>query len=149
MIGWELSKMRWMFFDRPAVQRAVDKATRQVLSRFGAFVRTRARSSIRRAKGTSRPGRPPYAHTGLIKQILFGYEPERKSVVIGPIRLNQKTGDALPALEYGGRSRVETGVRRRRRLERTVTIRPRPFMGPAFIEEQKQLPALWAGSIKH
>ena len=148
MIGFELNKAKGMFFDRPAVQGAVDRATRHVLSRFGAFVRTRSRSSIRRAKGTSRPGRPPHAHTGLVKKILFGYDPERQSVVIGPMRLNQKTGDALPALEYGGRSRVEMGSRRRRRLERNVTIRPRPFMGPALVEEQKKLPALWAGSVK-
>ena len=34
-----------MFFDRKAVTGAVGRATRKVFSRFGAFVRTAARSS--------------------------------------------------------------------------------------------------------
>jgi hypothetical protein len=50
------------FFDRAKVKNAVDAGTRRVLSRFGAFVRTRARTSIRKRKGTSPPGGPPHAH---------------------------------------------------------------------------------------
>jgi hypothetical protein len=42
------------FFDRAKVKNAVDAGTRRVLSRFGAFVRTRARTSIRKRKGTHR-----------------------------------------------------------------------------------------------
>lgn len=72
------------FFDRPAVQRAMTAAARRNLSRFGAFVMTRARTSIRYAPrvyvatgqivrgrprrgaatvdDTSAPGQIPYAH---------------------------------------------------------------------------------------
>jgi hypothetical protein len=43
------------FFDRKAVINAVDKAELRVLKKFGAFVRRRSRSSIR--KKTNDPGR--------------------------------------------------------------------------------------------
>lgn len=53
------------FFDRKAVLAAVDKATLRVLSKFGAFVRRRAKSSIRKRKKASPPGQPPSSHSGL------------------------------------------------------------------------------------
>ena len=43
MIGFEIKRM---FFDRQAVISKVDAATRRVLSKFGAFVRRSAKSSI-------------------------------------------------------------------------------------------------------
>ena len=137
-----------MFFDRAAVLSAAGKATRKVFSKFGAFVRTGARHSLRRRKGISDPGEPPSSHTGLLKKfILFGYERQRRSVVIGPMRLNQKVGDAPEALEYGGVATVVEGSRRNRR-KRRITIAARPFMGPAFEREQPKLPAMWADSVK-
>jgi len=79
-----------MFFDRKAVTGAVGRATRKVFSRFGAFVRTAARSSIRRRKRVSAPGEPPSSHTGLLKRLIFfGYDRQRRSVVIGPQRLSR------------------------------------------------------------
>src|SRR5690606_28852572 len=101
MIGFEITRL---FFDRKAVTSRVDRATRRVLSRFGAFVRRTARSSIRKRKRTSEPGKPPSSHTGMLKKfIFFGYDPRRDSVVIGPVRLSQKgRGEAPSLLEYGG-----------------------------------------------
>ncbi len=137
-----------MFFDRKAVTSRVDRATRKVLSRFGAFVRTGARHSIRKRKATSAPGEPPSSHTGLLRKfIFFGYDRDRRSVVIGPQRLNQKVGDAPHALEYGGTSTVVEGLRSRRK-KRRIKVAARPFMGPAFEREQPKLPAMWAKSIK-
>ena len=137
-----------MFFDKAPVLRAADKATRRVLSRFGAYVRTTARHSIRKRKAASRPGRPPSSHTGLLRRfIYFGYDRGRKSVVIGPQRLNQKVGDAPAALEHGGVSTIVEGLRHRRR-KRRVRIIARPFMGPAFEKEKPKLPSMWANSIK-
>jgi len=133
-----------LFFDTKAVRSKVDAATRRVLSRFGAFVRRAARSSIRKRKKVSSPGHPPSSHTGLLKRFIwFGYEPGRRSVVIGPARLMQNgRGDAPRLLEYGGTTMLERrGKRRRARVE------PRPYMGPAFEKEQKQLPALWRDSV--
>ena len=141
-IGMDIKKM---FFDRKAVIGKVDKATRKVLSRFGAFVRTTARSSIRKRKKIAPPGSPPSSHTGLLKKfIFFGYEPARNSVVIGPVRLSRKPGDAPHALEHGGKSTVVGGNRKKRR----VKIAARPFMGPAMAKEKPKLPAMWRGSVR-
>ena len=137
-----------MFFDKAPVLRAADKATRRVLSRFGAYVRTTARHSIRKRKAASRPGRPPSSHTGLLRRfIYFGYDRGRKSVVIGPQRLNQKVGDAPAALEHGGVSTIVEGLRHRRR-KRRVRITARPFMGPSFEKEKPKLPSMWANSVR-
>lgn len=127
------------FFDRKAVLDKVPAALRRALSRLGAFVRTRARSSLRYGKGTARPGRPPVAHrsagytrqstsrkTGQVKSqpssplrelIYFGYDPASESVVVGPVLGGSATG-APERLEHG------TGVR------------PHPFMGPALDAEK-------------
>jgi len=145
MIGF-LTKQT--FFDRKAVRSAVDRTTRRVLSRFGAFVRRAAKSSIRKRKRVSAPGEPPSSHTGLLKKfIFFGYDRPRRSVVIGPQRLNQKIGDAPAALEHGGTSTVIEGLRGKRK-KRHVKIKARPYMGPAFEQEKPKLAAMWAGSIR-
>jgi len=138
-------RLKNLFFDSKAVRDRTDRATRRVLSRFGAFVRRSARSSIRRRKRTSQPGSPPSSHTGLLKRfIFFGYDPRKESVVIGPVRLTQKgRGEAPNLLEYGGTTKVEHRGKRKR-----AKVRPRPFMGPAFEKEQPKLPAMWKGSIK-
>lgn len=131
------------FFDRGPVLRAVDAASRGVLSRFGAFVRTRARSSIRKRKRTSQPGSPPSSHTGLLKQFLFFvYDDAARSVLIGPARLN-KPGLAPATLEFGGEAVISD-----RRGDRKVRIAPRPFMRPALDAELPSLPAMWRDSVR-
>jgi len=137
-----------MFFDRDKVRKRTDAGTRRVLSRFGAYVRTTAKHSIRKRKRISDPGEPPSSHTGLLRRfIFFGYDRDRRSVVIGPMRLNQKVGDAPAALEYGGTSTMVEGLRRRRR-KRRIRIAARPYMGPAFEQEKPKLPAMWRDSVK-
>jgi hypothetical protein len=132
-----------MFFDRQVVTSAADRAERRVLSRFGAFVRRGARSSIRKRKRPSEPGMPPSSHTGRLKRnIFFLYERQRGSVVIGPVLLSGST-DAPRILEHGG-----TTVLRRRKKRVRVTYQPRPFMGPAFEREKPKLPAMWRDSIR-
>jgi len=163
-----------MFFDRKAVLGAVDRATRKVLSRFGAFVRTTARHSIRRRKAVSQPGQPPTNRTGTLKRFIwFAYEPAKRSVIIGPAKTNQVffDGDGRPVkgtvpevLEDGGSIFVRevfkwgawrrADLRSRRRLAglptrlRKVNIAARPYMGPAFAKEKPKLPSLWADSVK-
>jgi len=138
MFGFEITKL---FFDKKAVTSRTDRATRRVLSRFGAFVRRTARQSIRKRKKPAPPGKPPSSHIGLLKKfIFFGYDPRKESVVIGPVRLSQKgRGEAPALLEHGGTSKV--GRKR-------VRYRPRPFMVPAFEKEQPKLPAMWRDSVK-
>ena len=142
MIGFEIKKL---FFDRQAVTRRMEPAKRKVLSKFGAFVRRTAKGSIRRRKKPAPPESPPSSHTGLLKKfIFFGYDPGRGSVVIGPVRLDQRgRGEAPSLLEYGG---ATTLMRRGKR--RQTTYRARPYMGPAFEKEQPKLPAMWRDSVK-
>ena len=130
-----------MFFDRAKVKKKVDARTRKVLSKFGAFVRQTSRESIRKRKGTSKPGRPPFSHTGVLKKFLFfGYDADRRSVVIGPVIAPGKAGKAPPVLEHGGKVSLPTGNQ--------ADIAPRPFMAPAFEKEKATLPLLWKDSIK-
>ena len=141
MIGM---KFKRMFFTSKAVLSATDRATRRVLSKFGAYVRRTAKSSIRKRKAISAPGKPPSSHTGLLKRfILFGYDPAKRSVVIGPLRLTRGgRGDAPRALEEGGTSRM---VRRGRK--KRLKIKARPFMGPAMEKEKPKLPQMWRDSV--
>lgn len=143
MIGMKLKQATSQFFDRKTVVSAMDRAKRKVLSRFGAFVRRRARSSIRKRKKVSEPGTPPTNRTGLLRNnIFFVYDRPRDSVVIGPILLN-RGGEAPELLEHGGQ------VTRRVRGKRVrMTYRPRPFMGPAMEKETPQLPRLWRDSLR-
>ncbi len=138
-------KVTHLFFDSPKVIRSVDKSTRRVLSRFGAFVRRTAKQSIRKRKKPSPPGRPPSSHTGLLKRFIFlGYDRQKDSVVIGPTQLTDNNrGNAPSLLEYGGRTTLKANNNRKR-----IKIRSRPFMGPAFEKEQSNLPSLWKNSVK-
>ncbi|HXG09474.1 MAG TPA: hypothetical protein VNK04_06765 [Gemmataceae bacterium] len=143
MFGMTFQAAKGSFFDREKVKRSVDAGTRRVLSKFGAFVRQRARTSIRKRKGTSPPGSPPYSHVGLLRKfILFAYDPQRKSVVIGPT-LTKEGSQAPRLLEYGGDAVIED-----RGKKRHARYRPRPFMQPAFEAEKPKLPALWRDSVR-
>jgi len=152
-------KMKSCFFDRASVKYRVDRRSRQVLAKFGAFVRRTAKQSIRKRKRSSMPYRPPSSHTGLLRRFIwFAYDRQRQSVVIGPVRLSERNRGAAPeALEYGGTARVEhrdRGNKRRfqtalrKQTTTTTRIQPRPFMNPAFEQEKKRLPSLWRDSIR-
>lgn len=91
----------------------------------------------------SRPGKPPLSHTGLLKDnILYGYDPKR-SVVIGPVKLNAKGEDVPRVLEYGGQTTVVQKKKKKR-----VKIKARPYMQPAFEKGQEELPRFWRESVK-
>lgn len=136
-----------LFFDRPAVARAVDRAKRGVLSRAGAFIRQRARTSIRSRKGSASPGSPPHSHEGSLRRlILFGYDARSDSVVVGPVGFR---GSVAPrALEFGGRTTVAPRRRGAREARRTIRIAARPYMQPALEKERPRLPALWRDSVR-
>lgn len=147
MIGMRFASFQGEFFNTHKVVGAVDRATRGVLSRFGAYVRTRARTSIRKRKKASQPGQPPSSHRGLLRSgIFFGYEMGPRSVVIGPARLSGMSAEIPPALEYGGTTKRRGKSRGKGR--KRARIAARPFMTPAFQAEQPQLPALWRNSVK-
>lgn len=119
------------FFDRARVQSAVDAGTRKVLSRFGAYVRTRARSSLRKRTAASAPGTPPSVHSGEIKKFLyFVFEPASKGVVIGPAGFGRARpgGKTVPELHEEGGAAVEAA--------RAVFLIRRP--GGAYVRSPTQ-----------
>lgn len=121
-----LRELKAGFFDTEKVARQIDAATRRALSKFGAFVRQRAKTSIRKRKAVSQPGEPPSSHAGdLRNKILFAYDADRKGVVIGPVKFRK--GEAPRLLERGG------AVTRTNKKGETRTLRYRgnPFMKPA------------------
>lgn len=156
-----LAKVTSLFFDRKTVIDYLDKRTRTVFARFGAYVRKAAQWSIRpapkdkwssidgrnvRMLRTSRPGDPPYSRTGLLKRfIYYSLDPSVKSVVIGPVRLSKGTISVPSVLEYGGISEAYDPIERK---FRKVHIAPRPYMHPAFEKGKQQLGRLWRESIR-
>lgn len=122
-----------VFFDSEIVKRAMDSARRRALSKFGAYVRTRTKSSIRKRKRISYPGEPPSSHTGRLKKsIFFNYDQKNESVVVGPLRYGK---NAASTLEHGGTSDGKL-------------YRARPYMIPAFDKELPNAPKLFKDSIK-
>lgn len=154
------------FLDRAEVKDAVDRGTRVALSKFGAFVRRRSRSSIRKRKAISQPGQPPTNREGSLRRLIFfAFDPEAKSVVIGPVPFKQGKAPAL--LEYGGtvpgngrvifitrepgrdnRGQFVTRGRQRLVLNGDLVYRPRPFMQPAYEAELPKAPDLFKDRIR-
>jgi hypothetical protein len=141
-------RIKDMFFDRHVVMAAVDNAKRKVLSKAGAFIRTAAKTSIRKRRGSAPPGAAPHSHEGSLRRlILFGYDKPNDSVVVGPVGFKKSDPPAPNVLEHGG----DTVVLRRRGGKLTsqkVRIAPRPYMAPALEKERPNLPLLWRNSIK-
>ena len=169
-------------FDVAKVMDRVDEGTRRALFQAGGFVRQTARRSIRNATGkraVSQPGEPPVGHTGHLRGtdgayggIAFEVNPYLKSVVIGPVKLNQVfyQGDGKPAagtvpqvLEFGGRIGIREVLKygrwqrndlRKKTKEanlpsriRWVQISARPYMGPALAKTRPRFPELWRNSV--
>ncbi|TXH48571.1 MAG: hypothetical protein E6Q97_24500 [Desulfurellales bacterium] len=175
MITLDLRNARAGFFDSEKVVRLVDKANRKNLSKAGAFVRQTARNSIRRRKGSSKPGQAPTNITGTLKRFLFfAYDTGTKTTVVGPAATNQVffngagqpvRGTVPQVLERGGSIQLlevqwsdgvwrRADLRSRRRIAekpqrmRTVRIEARPYMGPAYTANEKKIALLWKDSVK-
>ncbi len=159
------------FFDRSAVMNSVDRARLKGLSKFGAFVRTTARSSMRKRRKVSLPGQPPSVHEGSVKRLLyFSYDSNSRSTVVGPVmfqgkgRRIQPVGQTVPqTLEDGGTIRVQevqlsgglwVGASEkllaasRARRTRIATIKPRPFMKPALAKVAPKFPEFFKDTVK-
>lgn len=157
-LGLSFEASKRYFFDRAKVLAAADAAVLRGLSRLGAFVRRRARTSLRRRKKASAPGSPPSVHSkdnfATLKNILFAYDPARRSVVVGPVRLNGSKGSpTVPELhEFGGTLQVAEaqlsggrwvraglarrfGDKSRPTRVRAATYPARPTMRPALAAE--------------
>jgi hypothetical protein len=132
-----------LFFTSRGVRDSLDKGTRRALSKFGAFTRRTAKSSLKYKIGPAPAGQPPHVHRSagytvkkkskgvtklqpaspLRELLFFSYDPVNKSVVIGPALGGSRSG-APRTQEEGGTARTPDG--------RSVTIAARPFMKPAF-----------------
>lgn len=106
-----------MFFDRTAVENAIGRYERKVLSGTGSFGRRVMRNSIRKApkqrRGRTRvriAGKPPRYHvhrnTGL-RLILFEYNPNVGSVVIGPLKFRRFRRSGAESFSRGRRTRIQ------------------------------------------
>lgn len=138
------------FFDAAAVSKEADKASRKMLSKFGAFARRRMKSSLKYKSGKSAPGSPPNVHrtkgftkakrnrkTGattkqavspLRELIYFALDPATDSVVVGPVKFGGAGGVAPGLLEKGGTGSFRDS--RSGEVKRGVYA-PRPFVKPA------------------
>jgi len=145
------------YLDSTAVLLASDRTLKRLLGLFGARVRLRARQSIRREDTVADPGDPPHSHgDDLLKEgIRYDVDMIGRRVIIGPIRLPGKIGDAPLSLEAGGESEAYqwfwqgsgAGRQRQKKLVRTV-VRAHAFMVPALNRELEGLDKLWARSIR-
>lgn len=119
---------RVLWFDAGRILDQQRRNTERALNRFGAYVYTVAKRSIRAAKKISQPGEPPKMHRGSQWRnlIRFAYDPKTRSVVIGPMPFRDGAGQAV--LEKGG------AVRAVNRGGKVVVMRyrKRPYMRPAF-----------------
>lgn len=136
------------FFNNRKVLRLLDKKTHGALRRFGAYVRTAAKKSIKQVskKGTpSKPGQPPKSRRGLLKSFIFyGFDLAKRSVVVGPQKIYGLKGKTPSVLEYGG------GVRHKSKkgCVSNAKVSARPYMGPAFEKGKKKLSSLWANNVQ-
>jgi hypothetical protein len=165
-----LADFRKSFFDADRILKGMDRATHRNLSRFGAHVRQRSRTSIRYRKDPAPPGKPPSAHktgqktttnkrTGVTKRqassplrdlVLFAYDKAARRVVIGPVIFPSARRKGTPErLEYGGTS---AGSRRvpgtRQRVAAVFSYEARPFMHPAAAAEMPKLLESFRGSLR-
>lgn len=157
-IAWKARKEG--FFDQDKVKQSLNEATYQNLLKAGAYIMRTAKQSMRFSKKSADPGKPPKAHVGLIKEgersVIFGYDFDARSVVVGPTPINKPTG-APRTLEFGGDVMFTRRWRKGKRGKPgwswdvspyPVHISPRPFMDPAMKENLPKFPALWANSVR-
>lgn len=158
------------FFDREAVISAMSDSTRSVLSKVGAFIRQRAKSSIRKARqkslsemtpdellayrirvdrakrdGEPRPKRPlASSRPGEPPRSRLGY---LRKYLFFAWDATTKSLVVGPARFNGAKGIAPTTLEYGGTVtigNRRVRIQPRPYMRPAFEAEQKQLPQRWA-----
>ena len=131
------------------VVKAGQDAAEAVGKRFGAYVMTTAKRSIKKRnknRDPSLPGQPPKDGGVLKKFIRFAYDKSTRSVVIGAELLPGRT-DAPEALEKGKSTSRLVRIKGRF-VRRVVSYQARPFMLPALEKRLPELPALWKNVIK-
>lgn len=132
---------------RTIARRSIRPAKRQKLgdlpeSEQAAF-ETRSRIAVAAGRSkpvlpymASDPGAPPRSRSGLLRDnILFAYDPDSESVVVGPALLNSSDGSP-ETLEFGGRN------------DRGVFVAARPYMRPAQAAAIHRYPSVFQDSME-
>lgn len=142
-MGVVTMKIKEQFFNAKDVQRALSKAERKALTKTGALLRRQSRKKLKRRKGPAPVGQPPHVHSrrkaANLRNILFGYEKERRRVIVGPVRL-PGTRESVPAVHEGGGTV--------RRGGQVIALDPRPTMQPTLREESDEFAKFWENSVR-
>jgi len=91
--------------DMRRIGEGLDGAALRVHKRIGYLTMSKARRSIKKRLGPSRPYQPPHSHLGHLKRKIF-YDASIENMVAGPLMHDPAEA---PVLEYGGRVRGEAG----------------------------------------
>lgn len=138
-----VATIKEQFFDRPAVQKMVDRKSQKAIVKTLAFVRRTAQLSMKSRKGTAPIGSPPYAHEKSLKRLIFfAYSTQEKSGVAGPVKFGKYEQQEIPrTLEEGGvLDRItKKGVEH-------VTYGEHPYMKPALDENLPKVADLFRKS---
>jgi hypothetical protein len=138
-----IKSIKSAFFDTKEVTEALDPIVKKAMSKAGAFVRTRARSSLKYGTKSAAAGQVPIVHRSVgftrkkkvkgqtvnvgaspLRELLFfSFDKESRSVVVGPAIGGPRTG-APGELESGDH----------------------PFMVPAMMAERATYADLFRGA---
>lgn len=170
---------REIYINRKKVRAAADRGTDKAMVKGLAFVRRRAmRNELRRRKRPSKPGQAPSVHSrdpyATLKKILFDYDRQTKSGIVGPVKLNQREQDWITMgsttvpqiLEFGGvvsiqevqsawgtkwfrRDKRRSPRPGEKRRTRRAVYKPRPFMSKALEHETQKgnIASPWANVV--
>lgn len=136
------------------IRNAAERAERRNLFKCAAWIRTNMRRSIRNRKKPAAANEPPHSHTGALKNyILFAYDPNAHSAVIGAILKSTKQKNAGPQppeiLENGGTVTITRKVRGQK-IRFRAHFTPHPFAEPAKerAAQEGTLAEYWKDTIK-
>lgn len=170
-----------MFFDQQKVIQAIGIKAAQDFAGLGFYTRKAIKNSMKSGKSkaqnkslrqkrgirSSKPGEPPRYITGALRDnVLFSYDPKKRSLVVGPRRLNDKSFGAsspIPQVLNEGGAYYQTlyayrhqdgtvGKFKRKNSERIkvgrkiIEMEARPYNGPAAKNWPKILQK-WRGLI--
>ncbi len=148
MIGMTIKEVKMYFGRGDALMRAVDRAKWRVHTRFGAFVRSDARQSIRNRRRSARPGEAPSNQMGHLRGHIY-FVATLDNVIIGPALLQGRGMGYEPYKVVTVPELLEDGSTVTDREGEIHFYAEHPYMGPAFEKnKQEALPKLWADSVK-
>ncbi len=141
------------------LEKATDKGTYKTLRHAAFSIRKSAIESMVFAKGPSKPGTPPHAHTGRMRRSILVAQDDNDEVFVGASGNRVKAGRRpewlARMLEHGGTFpiRKKRKIRGRPKKDdapqatRTITFPPRPFMQPALKRNLARFHHEWKGAI--